>query len=99
MPTISGTSGGASAGLSGDAGASFRAASGAFAAALVPRVLGEILATQEPVKLLALPFPMPSYAVKQHWHTRFHADAGNVWLRRTVAQLFSGPHPPDMAGP
>lgn len=66
---------------------------------MVPRVLGEILATQEPVKLLALPFPMPSYAVKQHWHTRFHADAGNVWLRRTVAQLFSGPHPPGRSGP
>jgi len=26
--------------------------------------------------------------VKQHWHERFHADAGNAWLRRTVAQLF-----------
>ena len=58
---------------------------------MVPRVLGEILVTQEPVKLLALPFAIPSYAVKQHWHARFHADAGNAWLRRTVAQLFSGP--------
>lgn len=56
---------------------------------IVPRILGEVLATQEPVKLLEPPFVLPSYAVKQHWHERFHADAGNAWLRRTVAQLFA----------
>jgi DNA-binding transcriptional LysR family regulator len=55
---------------------------------IVPRVLGEVLATQEPVKLVEPPFALPSYAVKQHWHERFHADAGNMWLRRTMAQLF-----------
>lgn len=57
---------------------------------IVPRVLGEVLATQEPVRLMELPFALPSYAVKQHWHERFHAEAGNAWLRRTVAQLFGG---------
>ncbi|MBB1599788.1 LysR family transcriptional regulator [Variovorax sp. UMC13] len=57
---------------------------------IVPRVLGEVLATQEPVRLMELPFALPAYAVKQHWHERFHADAGNGWLRRTVAQLFGG---------
>jgi DNA-binding transcriptional LysR family regulator len=57
---------------------------------IVPRVLGEVLCTQEPVKLIDPPFALPSYAVKQHWHERFHADAGNVWLRRTMAQLFGG---------
>ena len=56
----------------------------------VPRVLGEVLATQEPVRLLELPFALPSYAVKQHWHERFHAEPGNGWLRRTVAQLSGG---------
>ncbi|MDM0019843.1 LysR family transcriptional regulator [Variovorax saccharolyticus] len=56
---------------------------------IVPRILGEVLATQEPVRLLEPPFALPSYAVKQHWHERFHADAGNMWLRRTVAQLFA----------
>jgi len=48
-----------------------------------------VLATQEPVQLLEPPFELPSYAVKQHWHERFHADAGNAWLRRTLAQLFN----------
>jgi hypothetical protein len=57
---------------------------------IVPRILGQILATQEPVKLIEPPFALPSYAVKQHWHARFHADDGNAWLRRTLAQLFSG---------
>ncbi|MDM0115386.1 LysR family transcriptional regulator [Variovorax sp. J22R133] len=57
---------------------------------IVPRVLGEVLSTQEAVKLIEPPFELPAYAVKQHWHERFHADAGNVWLRRTMAQLFSG---------
>jgi DNA-binding transcriptional LysR family regulator len=57
---------------------------------VVPRILGNVLATQEPVKVLAPPFTLPAYAVKQHWHERFHADPGNAWLRRTLAQLFSG---------
>ncbi len=57
---------------------------------IVPRILGQVLATQEPVKLLDPPFALPAYAVKQHWHERFHADAGNAWLRRTMAQLFGG---------
>ena len=55
---------------------------------VVPRVLGEVLSTQEPVRLMELPFALPAYAVKQHWHERFHAEPGNAWLRRTVAQLF-----------
>jgi DNA-binding transcriptional LysR family regulator len=56
---------------------------------IVPRLLGETLASQEQVRLLNPPVPLPSYSVKQHWHERFHADTGNVWLRRTMAELFS----------
>ena len=55
---------------------------------IVPRRLGNTLASQEAIRLLAPPVELPSYAVKQHWHERFHADAGNVWLRRTLAGLF-----------
>lgn len=57
---------------------------------IVPRLLGETLASQEPVQVLSPPVSMPAYKVKQHWHERFNADAGNVWLRRTVAELFAG---------
>jgi DNA-binding transcriptional LysR family regulator len=56
---------------------------------IVPRLLGDTLASQEKIKLLDPPVALPSYLVKQHWHERFHADPGNVWLRRTLAELFS----------
>lgn len=54
---------------------------------VAPRRLAEALADREPVRLLDPPVSLPAYAVKQHWHERYHADAGNVWLRRTMAQL------------
>ena len=57
---------------------------------IVPRQLGEALAEQERVKVLEPPLPLPSYKVKQHWHERFNLDPGNIWLRKTMADLFSG---------
>ena len=57
---------------------------------IVPRLLGNTLAAQERVQVLEPPWPLPPYQVKQHWHERFNADAGNIWLRRTMATLFSG---------
>jgi DNA-binding transcriptional LysR family regulator len=57
---------------------------------IVPRQLGHALATQERVKVLEPPIPLPSYKVKLHWHERFSLDAGNIWLRQTMAGLFSG---------
>ena len=57
---------------------------------IVPRLLGNALASQERVQVLEPPVPLPSYKVKQHWHERFNADAGNIWLRRTMADLFLG---------
>jgi DNA-binding transcriptional LysR family regulator len=57
---------------------------------IVPRQLGHALAEQERVKVLEPPIPLPSYKVKQHWHERFNLDPGNIWLRKTMASLFSG---------
>lgn len=58
----------------------------------VPRLLGKALASQEQeqVQVLEPPVPLPRYQVKQHWHERFNADVGNIWLRKTLAELFSG---------
>jgi DNA-binding transcriptional LysR family regulator len=56
---------------------------------IVPRLLGQAVAQQEQVQMLALPLALPAYQVKQHWHARFNADAGNAWLRQTLATLFS----------
>jgi DNA-binding transcriptional LysR family regulator len=57
---------------------------------IVPRLLGNALASQERVQVLEPPVSLPAYKIKQHWHERFNADAGNAWLRRTMADLFSG---------
>jgi DNA-binding transcriptional LysR family regulator len=56
---------------------------------IVPRQLGHALAEQERVKVLEPPVPLPTYKVKQHWHERYNLDAGNIWLRKTMAGLFS----------
>jgi DNA-binding transcriptional LysR family regulator len=56
---------------------------------IVPRRLGEALAEHEAVRMLEPPVPLPPYAVKQHWHERFHADPGHAWLRRVVAGLMT----------
>jgi len=58
---------------------------------IVPRQLGNALAQQERVKVLEPPLPLPAYKVKLHWHERFNADAGNMWLRQSMMGLFSGP--------
>ena len=55
---------------------------------IVPRQLGMALAAQERVQVLEPPLPLPHYKVKQHWHERFHLDAGSIWLRQTMAKLF-----------
>ena len=56
---------------------------------IVPRLLGQLLASQERVKVLEPPVPLPAYKVKQHWHQGFNADAGSLWLRKTMVELFS----------
>lgn len=56
---------------------------------IVPRRLGEALAEQERVSLYDPPVHLPAFAVKQHWHERFHADAGNAWLRQTLSSLLA----------
>ena len=56
---------------------------------IVPRLLGEKLASQARVQVFRPPVRLPSYKVKQHWHQRFNAESGNVWLRSTMAELFT----------
>lgn len=56
---------------------------------LVPRLLGVALAKQERVQVLEPPTLLPHYKVKQHWHERFNLDPGSMWLRQTMARLFT----------
>jgi DNA-binding transcriptional LysR family regulator len=55
--------------------------------ATLPRTIGELLARNAGLRVLACPFPVPSFTVKQYWHGRFHQDPANRWLREQVAAL------------
>ncbi|MDA8258707.1 MAG: LysR family transcriptional regulator [Betaproteobacteria bacterium] len=55
----------------------------------IPQRLGEVLQGRGSFRILPVPFPLPDYDVKQHWHERYHHDEGNRWLRRVVARLLS----------
>jgi len=55
--------------------------------ATVPRYYALAMLSREPIRHLDIPYELPRYSVKQHWHARFHSDPGNGWLRKTVAGL------------
>lgn len=60
--------------------------------ATIPQGLGESFAQQHKLRVLPVPVKFPDYAVKQHWHERYHQDPANQWLRAVVAKLFiNGP--------
>jgi DNA-binding transcriptional LysR family regulator len=57
----------------------------------IPQRLGEILEGRGKFRVFPVPFEMPDYAVKQHWHERYHHDPGNRWLRQVISDLLSKP--------
>ena len=56
--------------------------------ATVPERLSNLLLSRGNLKMLDLPFQLPTYSVKQHWHERMHGNPANQWLRQTCFQLF-----------
>jgi hypothetical protein len=44
------------------------------------------------VRVYPCPLPVDGFAVRQHWHARYHQEAGNRWLRGVVSQLFGAGH-------
>ena len=54
----------------------------------LPRQIGETLAQASDLAVHACPIPVEGFAVRQHWHPRYHHEAGNRWLRGVVIQLF-----------
>lgn len=56
--------------------------------ATLPRHIGETLAKLGGLRVLPCPVPIPSFSVRQHWHSRYHQDPGNRWLRSICAELF-----------
>lgn len=61
----------------------------------IPTRLGEVLAGRGHFRTFPVPFELPDYAVKQHWHERYHHDPGNRWLRRLISGLLSDTPPED----
>lgn len=55
----------------------------------IPERLADVLQGRAAVRIFPVPFPLPQYDVKQHWHERFHKDPGSQWLRRVIADLIS----------
>lgn len=53
----------------------------------IPERLAQLLEGRGRFRAHALPFEMPPYTVKQHWHERYHHDAGNRWLRKSISDL------------
>jgi DNA-binding transcriptional LysR family regulator len=57
--------------------------------ATLPRQIGETLARTAGLNVFPCPLSIPSFSVKQHWHTRYHHDAANRWLRAVCVRLFA----------
>lgn len=55
----------------------------------IPERLAQVLAGRGRFRTFPVPFELPDYAVKQHWHERFHHDPGNRWLRSVLSDLLS----------
>jgi DNA-binding transcriptional LysR family regulator len=55
---------------------------------ILPISLAEAFAKFAELKTVSLPFSVPTYNIKQHWHERFHNDEENMWLRKKIAHIF-----------
>lgn len=58
--------------------------------ATVPRELGRIFEKTKSIRIVETPIRLPRFAIRQHWHPRFHHDEANSWLRRLVKETFEG---------
>ena len=55
----------------------------------IPTRLGDALQGRGALRIFPVPFPLPDYGVKQHWHERYHHDPGSRWLRGVISELLS----------
>jgi len=56
--------------------------------ATLPRHIGETLAQSNGLSVFRCPISVEGFAVRQHWHPRYHHEAASRWLRSTVMELF-----------
>lgn len=55
---------------------------------ILPISLAHAFTRFSELKTISLPFDMPVYSIKQHWHERFHNDEESMWLRKKIADTF-----------
>ncbi len=53
---------------------------------LFPSRLAAYFAGLLPLRIVAPPLPLPSYAIRLYWHERAHRDPANGWLREQVLE-------------
>lgn len=56
--------------------------------ATVPQRQADLVGDDALVRQFPLPFAIPDYQIKQHWHERNHHDAAHRWLRTQLTELF-----------
>ncbi len=56
--------------------------------AILPEQLGMFFAQAGRIKLVEVPFEIPSYYIYQLWHERMRHDPANRWFRKVIAELF-----------
>jgi DNA-binding transcriptional LysR family regulator len=56
--------------------------------AILPEQLGVNFARGGRIKLVEVPFEIPSYYIYQLWHERLRHDLANRWFRKVIAELF-----------
>ncbi len=49
--------------------------------ATLPKRLGEILCRQNQLKMVELPFSVPSFPIYLYWHVRQHGNPAHQWIR------------------
>lgn len=55
----------------------------------IPGRLTQVLEGRGKIQVHPVPFELPDYAVKQHWHEHYHHNPGNCWLRHVISDLLS----------
>ena len=56
---------------------------------ILPESVASHVADADDLQILALPFPLPVYDIRQHWHERYTRDPAVRWLRGVIAELFA----------
>jgi DNA-binding transcriptional LysR family regulator len=52
--------------------------------------LAKVFASYGTVRVVTPPVALPRFALKQHWHSRFHHDPAIIWLRGMLKEAFAG---------